>query len=74
MTNLQQAVSLVMTKASAFDSIKGTIGKALTPQQQLGVSAHLAKSPTAFEDWLRTESGNAAARALADAFIEATPK
>lgn len=74
MKTLKDAVALVMRKADTFDSIKATIGKAFTPQQQLDVSAHLAKSPTAFEDWLRTEAGNAAARAFADAFIEATPK
>lgn len=69
MRELQHEVSIALKKVGIFDALKTAVGRALTSQQQLAVSARLAVSPTAFIDWLGTEEGRAAAHTLADAFV-----
>lgn len=65
----------MMSRAELFDAIKDAAGRAMTPAQQVAVSAKLVASQTAFLEWLRTDAGIAASRAMADAFTaEPAPK
>jgi hypothetical protein len=63
----QYAPDLLQQLASA-ELIKGAIGAALTPDQQIAVSAKIIAGPGEFVAWSETDSGRAAVREFADKF------
>jgi hypothetical protein len=63
----------VAAQISAADKLKTAIGMALTPEQQIAVSAKIAGGPDVFVFWSHTDEGRAAIRELADRFTGVTP-
>lgn len=60
-------------KVEQMQRMKTAIGRALTPEQQLAVSAKIKDGPDQFIAWLGTPEGTAAARSMAEAFAGTTP-
>ena len=52
------------------DRLKMAVGNALTPEQQVAVSAMIADGPGRFERWASTDAGRTAIREFADKFTE----
>jgi len=52
------------------DRLKMAVGSALTPEQQVAVSALVADGPGRFERWAATDAGRAAIREFADKFTK----
>lgn len=51
-----------------IDLVTGAVGAALTPEQQLAVSAKVVAGPGEFIAWSETDVGRAAIREFADKF------
>lgn len=60
-----ELLRVAASKMDLFDATKTAIGRALTEDQQVAVSARLAKDPNAFVAWLGTEAGRNSARQMA---------
>jgi len=72
--SISQVLAQAAAKIDSFDAMKAAVGRALTEQQQLAVSAKLSANPAAFIEWLGTDAGKAATRVIADAFASAGKK
>lgn len=62
-----------IAKMQQAEAVKLAVGRALTREQQLGISARVKDGPDQFIAWLGTGAGMAAARAMADAFMGVAP-
>ena len=60
----------IASQIGAADKLKNAIGAALTPEQQVAVSAKISSGPEAFIAWARTDVGRAAIRELSDKFTD----
>lgn len=64
LNELQKALE----KLAIVDTLRETIGAALTEPQQVAISAKVAADNTAFVRFVNSDAGRAATRAFADAF------
>lgn len=69
--NLMEQIARASRQMENAERIKAAIGAALTPEQQLAVSARVADGPAKFIAWCSTNEGRAAIKELADKFIAA---
>lgn len=69
--NLMEQIAAASRQMEAASRVKAAIGRALTAEQQLAVSAKIADGPERFIVWATTDDGRAAIRALADKFTAA---
>lgn len=63
-----ELLRVAASKMDLFDATKVAIGRALSEEQQVAVSAKLARDQNAFITWLGTDAGIVAARQMAEAF------
>ena len=61
-------------KLAEVDRMRTMIGQALTPNQQMSISARIGQDPDAFSKFIKTDEGRVALRQLADVFISADLK
>lgn len=69
--NLMEQIARVSRQMESAERIKSAIGAALTPEQQLAISARVADGPDKFIAWASTNEGRATIRLVADKFVEA---
>lgn len=69
---IEQLQNALATLAK-IDEMRTKIGMALSDVQQMAISRKLAIDTKAFENWIASDEGRAALRALADTFIGLTP-
>lgn len=69
--NLQEHINYASRQLETLNKLRTAIGAALTPEQQVAVSARIASGPDTFITWAATPSGRDMIRLLADEFIAA---
>lgn len=69
--NLMEQIAAASRQMEGAARIKAAIGAALTPEQQLAVSAKIADGPERFIVWATTDEGRATIRLMADRFVAA---
>lgn len=69
--NLMEQIAKASRQMESAERIKSAIGGALTPEQQLAISARVADGPAKFIAWTSTNEGRATIRMVADRFIAA---